>query len=1121
MAGSSVVVELLLKARDLVSSPIRGIVSVLKFLDSEISVIAGKIRGAFSGLFGGGLDGSKEFEAQLDKVQAKGDYTAESMEQLKKAAVEVGAKFGLTGTEAAQGMESLAAAGLNATQVMQALPPVLALAKAEGISMDAAAEKLSDSLSVMGLGFEQAARMADVLAKGANVSTTSASALAQALSTAGGIARTAGLDLEQTVGALSALANAGIKGERAGTALAAILTQLTNPASAASKELSALGITTRDLGEVVGQLAAKGDASNAAILAFGETAGPGLRALIGQGQQSLNDLTGQLRNADGAAQQAADGIGGNLKGALQALQSTWDNIKTALLEPVLEPLTQAANDAAKSLNTGLNDGALKPIQGAIKSFATNTIQAVRDFIGSFDFTSSKQAVDEFAKDAEAAFGKIGTAGRVAGDVVTIAWNAVTAGFRTVGSALLAVAASAVQTLANIEEVASKIGLGSQQRANELRKTANSLQAKATELINQVATDGREMQAAYARLTTSTDAAAAANQRLKDSLPAAEIQTINKSLADYATIAERANAAAKQAQQDFFAGKITMEQLADAADAATSATADLEDATRRSAEAAKSGATDAQQAAEQHKATATELAAVAKSSQDAADQQGNYTSALEQAGNASSAAIQAEIDLALAKGDVATAAAKSVQLAQSEAEWAQRIAVAKASEADELKKVAVAQQAYLAAIGGGTAAQQQELQILQLKIGALQAEAAQAGATAQVKTANAQQTQKNTEQTQKNTEQTQKNTEETEHHIVALKKDSEEQQVNTKHTNDGSVAAAGLANRLQELRGEMDKLSESARLYFEAQNQWNLARVGIEGAARAAREAEAAFQGIGDAASKAMAGYNKEIAFAQEGIDRWKDKLGFATTGFEKFEAAMELAALQTKKLWNEQARDAEIARQSIERMTESGNIKMGILQAAIRSVNSGFTLLDQQDLSNLQSAIDAANDKLREMQQEAEDARSNIARLNAEIAAERGETEKAALLKQQLEYQQALADLEAKRSQAELEGNRELVALYDEQIRKLNELNALKEKNIKADAKSNSASSSSSANNSRQPASQLPGGTGAAALPATSGGGGITVNVNASNARVLDNNFVEDLARQMQPALSRLTRLNS
>jgi len=1088
VADKSVAIELLLKARDLASAPIRGIVSGIKFLDSEISVIAGKIRGAFSGLFGGGLDGSKEFEAQLDKVQAKGDYTAESMEQLKKAAVEVGAKFGLTGTEAAQGMESLAAAGLNATQVMQALPPVLALAKAEGISVDAAAEKLSDSLSIMGLGFEQAARMADVLAKGANVSTTNSSALAQALSTAGGIARTAGLDLEQTVGTLSALANAGIKGERAGTALAAILTQLTNPASAASKELSALGITTRDLGEVVGQLDAKGDASNAAILAFGETAGPGLRALIGQGQQSLIDLTGQLRNADGAAQQAADGIGGNLKGALQALQSTWDNIKTALLEPVLEPLTQAANDAAKSLNTGLNDGALKPIQGAIKSFATNTIQAVRDFIGSFDFTSSKQAVDEFAKDAEAAFGKIGTAGRAAGDVVTIAWNAVTAGFRTVGSALLAVAASAVQTLANMEEVASKIGLGSQQRANELRETANGLQAKATEIINQVATDGRELQAAYDRLTTSTDAAAAANQRLKDALPAAEIQTLNKSLADYATIAERANAAAKQAQQDFFAGKITMEQLADAADAATSATADLEDATRRDAEQQAAAAAAGQKAAAQHKATAVELQAVAKASQDAADQQGKYTGALDQASKASTDALRAEIDLALAKGDVVTAAAKSVQLAQSEAEWAQRIADAKASEAAELQKVAVAQQAYLAAIGGGTAAQQQELQILQLKVGALKAEAAQAGATAETKALA-------TQQTQQNTQQTQKNTEETEHHIVAAEKDAAATQKQATSLTVLEDAATGALRELSGLSDGMNRLVSSM--------------MGVNDAGRL----------FGHNFRDELGKLQLQMEWVNQAMEHNRNIIGPYSDGFEQ----NVNIANRARKAYLEQAIAATELAGRLKDASDSADSSTAALSNLTREAEGsihGMELLDQQTLDRLQSAIDAANAKLREMQQEAEDARAEIARLNSEIAAEQGDTEKAALLKQQLDYQQELADIEAKRSQAELEGNHELVALYDEQIRKLTELNALKEKNIKADAKNNTTTSSSNASNTQQPAAQLPGGTGAAQLPVNSSGG-ITVNVNAGNARVLDNNFVEDLARQMQPALSRLTRLNS
>lgn len=577
MAGTSIVVDLLLKARDLASAPIRGIVASIKFLDSEISVVAGKIRDAFSTAFGGGLDGAIEFEAQLSKVAAKGGFTAAEMEKLKQVATDIGPDLGATGTEAAQGMEALAAAGLNATQVMQALPPVLALAKAEGISMDAAAEKLSDSLATVGLGFDQAARMADVLAKGANLSTTSASALADALATAGGIAKTAGLNLEQTVAALSELANAGIKGEKAGTALQAILTQLINPASQASKELSVLGITSRDLGTVIDQLAARGKDGNAAILAFGETAGPGLRALVAKGSQALADLTGQLGNSTGAAQAAATGINDNLKGALAALGAAWANVKTALFEPVLQPLAQAARDTAEVLKTRLASGALAPVQEAIRTFAATGIQAARDFIAGFDFKAALTALQDLATGAKETFGGIRDAGVQAASVVRIAWNSFTAGMKTIGASLLAVAASAVSNVAAIEEAASKIGLGSLARANELRATATELAAKASELTQSIAHDGEDIRNAFGALTGTADDSARAlervadgQQRIQEGGLAAELTTITRALADYRAMAERADAAAQRSKADLEAGRISVADygraLLDAADA---------------------------------------------------------------------------------------------------------------------------------------------------------------------------------------------------------------------------------------------------------------------------------------------------------------------------------------------------------------------------------------------------------------------------------------------------------------------------------------------------------------------------------------------------------------------------
>ena len=1040
MAGSTTVVDLLVKAKDLASAPIRGIVASIKFLDSEISVVAGKIRGAFSGLFGGGLDGAIEFEAQLSKVAAKGGFTADEMAKLKQGAIDIGAQFSVTGTEAAAGMEALAAAGLNATQVMQALPPVLALAKAEGVGMDVAAEKLSDSLSTVGLGFDQAARMADVLAKGANISTTSALGLAEALATAGGIAKTAELNLEQTVGALSALANAGIKGEKAGTALQAILTQLINPASQASRELSALGITSRDLGTVIGQLAAKGEASNAAILAFGETAGPGLRALISQGQQSLDDLTNKLADSKGAAKDAADGINSNLKGALAALESAWANVKTALFDPVLEPLAKQAREAATALNDNLANGALKPVQEAIRAFADSAIQSARDFIAGFDFKAALQSLQDFASGAKDAFVGVRDAGTTAASVVQIAWNGLTAGFKTIGASLLAVAASAVSNIAEIEAAASKIGLGSLERANELRTTANELAAKAGELAQSIAKDGDDIRGAFDRLTTSTDGASAgvkkladAQQGIKDSSPSAEIQTITRSLSDYKGMADRANDAAQKARTEYEAGKISAADYGQALLKASEANAELAAATERQA-------TAEQTASPQRKQTANELLAIAKAAEDNAKRYGDYTSALESSGAAQAAALQAEIALAQAKGDTVTVALKSIGLANLEAENAAKVAIAKQQEATELAKVVEAQKTYLESIAGGTQAQQQELQILQLKLVALQSEADEAVTAASAKKLAAQKvvegqleqtdSQKGLNRALEEGEKTADGYTKTQDGLV-------------KETNDSSAALEGLTNYLGTTRKAMDGLSASTRLLFEAELASALERAhNVTTTVGLATKAWRAYQAGASDSSQALAKFQQELDHANQLIEQSREKLLFSGNGFTSWEASVEIAAGKAQKAFYEQAIQAERLRATIADMTDSGRIDVGQLAEATRAAKDDFRLLDDQDLSNLRSAIDDAQQRMKALQEETVAAKDRVSELNAEIAREKGDTAAADALDLQLEKQQKLAEVENSLAQARLENNRELIALYETQRSRLQELYDLKSRNL-------------------------------------------------------------------------------
>jgi TP901 family phage tail tape measure protein len=149
----------------------------------------------------------------------------------------------------------------------------------------------------MGLAFDDAGRVADVLAKGANATNTSVEGLAQALSYAAPVANTLGVSLESTVAIIGKFADAGIDASRAGTALNSIMSQFANPLSSFRKELGAAGIVTTNFEEALHQLAAKGKDGERAINAVGLEAGPALRALLNQGMGALDERASCVRLA--------------------------------------------------------------------------------------------------------------------------------------------------------------------------------------------------------------------------------------------------------------------------------------------------------------------------------------------------------------------------------------------------------------------------------------------------------------------------------------------------------------------------------------------------------------------------------------------------------------------------------------------------------------------------------------------------------------------------------------------------------------------------------------------------------------------------------------------------------
>ena len=1164
-ANQNLLVQLLITAKDQATSAFGKMFSAL---NDSTNVIATHIRAAFTDLFGGGVAGAAAFEEQLSKVQAKGDESYQDLARLKGGLSALAAQFGITGEEAARGMEVLAAAGLSAEDAFKALPAVLNLAKLEGLSLDAAATKLSDSLAIVGLGFGEAARMADVLAKGANISTSSAASLAEALAVAGGIAKSAGLDLEQTVAALNLLHSAGIKGSAAGTSLAAILTQLQNPASAASKELNALGISSRDLGEVIEALSGRGAGANKAILAFGETAGPGLRGLIGQGSAGLTDFTEQLRNAEGAAQTAADQVSLNFNTALSRLGAAWDNVKSALTEPVLEPLAAAAQKAAAVLNDTLKSGALEPLQKAIGKFATEGLAAVRAFVESFDFKGALASLNAFVTTASESFGSIRTAGVVTADALKTAWNAVQTAFYGAAAGLSAIATGFVGTVNTFVTALNAAGLASDELKGKADSALLAMQDRTRELADAAQTNLGEAAGAFQSLLKNIEPVPPALRALKDELPSGEIEALAAEVEAYADALKNAQPGTELAAYYAERLRLAQEGLARAQRDGAAAAVDAAGGLQRVAAAAETGAAAADRyhavwqagadgiprLVNAHLELAGGVADVALATGQAGERLKEWNGTLVRANDGVTvlsdgltainthletadekiAEYNRQIQAATANAggwsagmelndvklmglrDAATAAGEKLaylksiqdQLPDANRQIAQATAAATA-----------AQNAYAVALDESIAQQERGLAAAQrlgdLEQGALdlkrnlalaeQRLAEARGDAAGASRAEAAATAAQIEKTRAAAAAKAEEIAAYEELIAATER---------KLAADGELSAsdqarlAEMADKragLEQERAQLLQIAESLEKMAEAQKKSAAAADDqgrsytrmIDAASKAQRELSELSKAAGDLAfqnipvlRKASGGAAADFERLSEGaqeVSRQLDNVNAAiaanarnvsaTTGvYGDLYKDMVTGVNAATKAFLEQAFAAEQSISRLEELAETGKFAGDeISTGAVRAAQS-FSLLDQERLERLQAAIDAANAKLAAMREEADDARAAIARLDAEIAAERGETEKAALLRQQLEYQQALAELEAKQSAARAAGNRELMGLYDEQARKLAEINALKEKNIKADE---AARRAQTANPATTTASA--GGTGATASPAGTG----------------------------------------
>jgi len=293
------------------------------------------------------------------------------------------------------------------------------------------------------------------------------------------------------------------------------------------------------------------------------------------------------------------------------------------------------------------------------------------------------------------------------------------------------------------------------------------------------------------------------------------------------------------------------------------------------------------------------------------------------------------------------------------------------------------------------------------------------------------------------------------YIQNLKDGITSKQIDIKTTEASVVAARAQVAAIQQASDVQIAAAEAAREKAAAEQE-------AAKATKAAAEANAQRKAAGEAVTDIM---NKEIAAIRalggdtEALtERFQElQRQFSNTAILDMADWMGLLAGATRQVKQEfegqkSTAEALIAKyEGIADGTQAASAAQLRMGEVVGDTGREFGLLNEQDLSRLQSAIEAANQKLREMQHETQDARNELQELNAELLEAQGQDQKAELLRQELDYQERLAAIELRRREAELLGNRDLVALLDRQADVLRQINDAKVKSIQADANAEQA----------------------------------------------------------------------
>lgn len=273
-----------------------------------------------------------KFDKTMSRVAALTKAVGQDFKDLENLALRMGTTTEFTASQAAEAMTFLSQAGFDTNQIMKALPGTLQLASAAQLELARAADIASNVLSGYGLEASQINRVNDILVSTANNANTSVEQFAEAFKTAGPIARSAGVEIEEVASVIGILGNAGIQGSLAGTQLRGVISSLINPTAEAQKTLARLGVETTDvdgklrsINDVMNDLGRANATTSDLFVIFGERAASA-GSILSQTTDDVKDFTNVIKEDVGIAAEVAAKQLDNLSGDLTKLGSVWEGI---------------------------------------------------------------------------------------------------------------------------------------------------------------------------------------------------------------------------------------------------------------------------------------------------------------------------------------------------------------------------------------------------------------------------------------------------------------------------------------------------------------------------------------------------------------------------------------------------------------------------------------------------------------------------------------------------------------------------------------------------------------------------------------------------------------------------